>query len=122
MIYGHKNTKQTIQTDAVTFQRLITDGALVADDWMECPPRPQPRPGLDNPPYWDAGQWVVVPMTPEQIQAATAAAAEQASLDTETRQAREVISDLLAGAGTAAQRLTRLERVAVFMIRRLILN
>lgn len=93
----------------------LTELNAAGGDWTPVPAPPAYAPATQNPPQFslDAGTWVTSAKTAEEL----AAFAEQQEQEAERAQIRSVIGDLKAGTGTAAQRMTRLERVCVFLLR-----
>jgi hypothetical protein len=120
MIFGHKTQARTISTDQATFDRMVSDGAIVAADWMECPPVPVYDPATQAAPYWASGAWQVRALNAEEIAVRAATAQEANDLESERAQIAAVLNDLKNGTGTTAQRLTRCERAIVFLFKRLI--
>lgn len=119
ILYGHKTLPKTVWTSPETFQQWVTDGAVVASEWVQAPPAPSYNPSTEAPPTWKDGAWFVRPLTAEELAARVAAAADADDLRSEEQIARNVIADLRAGTGTTAQRLQRVERATAFLLRRM---
>jgi hypothetical protein len=117
MLYVHKTESRTFETTQATFDRMVKEGAIVVDQWLEAPERPAYDPSIQNAPVWVKGAWLVQALTPEELLARSDQAAVSSEQEQERAKIRDLVADLKAGNGTVAQRASRLERACVFLLR-----
>lgn len=114
-LFYSKTTFDIASFDWSVIEKWRAEGDPRAEDYVQIPSAPEFNPATHNPPKFVNGVFVPQPKTADELAAIAAAAADAE----ETRQLKLVVAALKAGTGTAGERITRLERVCVHLIKTL---
>jgi len=116
MRYFQKDTSEIREIDEALFQSWVTSGNPKADYFAPLPPEPAYDAATQKPPVFATGEWSVPTKSAGELKAETDVIADRDEADL----LRAAVVALKAGTGTEGERIARLERVAVYLIKKLI--
>jgi hypothetical protein len=70
MNYYRKSDPSDVRDLDSTYLEWVATDNPKANDWELVPPIPTYNSATEHPPVWGSGEWVVTPLTPEEIAAA----------------------------------------------------
>jgi hypothetical protein len=70
MNYYRLSDPSDVRDLSSTYAEWVATDNPKANDWALVPPIPNYNPATEHPPVWGNGEWVLTPLTPEEIAAA----------------------------------------------------